>query len=85
MTLYRLTVYETVDDSGVMTMWSTGESIDVEGEPMVRLNHGAIVKREGFHESRAAALRAASAQVDALANRLITQACRMEWEATANE
>jgi hypothetical protein len=66
-------------------MWSAGESIEVAGEQMVRLAHGAIVKRDGFHDSRAAALRSAAATVDALANRLIKQSWRMEWEAAANE
>lgn len=85
MTLYRLNVHETLDDAGASTTWSVGQAIEVAGELMVRLAHGAIVKRDGFHESRAAALRDAASQVDALANRLIKQSWRMEWEATANE
>lgn len=85
MTLYRLNVHETLVESGAMTTMSKGEPVDVGGEPMVRLDHGTIVKREGFHESRSAALRAAASEIDALANRLIKQSWRMEWEATANE
>lgn len=85
MTLYRLNVHETLVEAGAMTTWSVGQAIEVAGELMVRLTHGAIVKREGFHESRAAALRAAACKVDAMANQLIKQSWRMEWEATANE
>ena len=85
MTLYRLNVHETLVESGAMTTMSKGEPVDVGGEPMVRLDHGTIVKREGFHESQAAALRDAVTRIEALATSLIKQSWRLAREAATHE
>jgi len=62
-----------------------GEIVDVGGELMVRVGHGAIVPagRDQWHESMAAAKRAAAAKVDSMIVQMIGLAARLRAEADA--
>jgi hypothetical protein len=61
---------------------SFGEARTVDGEPHVHLKHG-IFPAEGWHESRADAVRAAADRIEQLGHRLLDQAARVRAEADA--
>lgn len=65
----------------------TGEIVDVAGERMVRLGHGAIIPlgRGEWYETLPAAKRGAAAAVDAAIVQMVGLAARLRAEADAEE
>lgn len=77
-TLYKINVM----DAGYGGTWaSSGESLLVEGRQMVRLPHGAILPADGYHDTIAAAKRAAADEIDAICLSLSKQAANLRQEA----
>lgn len=65
-----------------LTVWtSKGESVEFDGRPMVRLDHGTIVDGADFHATLAAAKRAAADRIDAIRDDLSVQAAELRAEA----
>ena len=64
-----------------------GEIVEVAGEQMVRMGHGAIVpiKLEEWHDTLPAAKRAAAAKVDEMIVQMHGLAARLRSEADAEE
>lgn len=62
-----------------------GESITVQGTPMVKLRHGAIVLAERFSPSLAEARLAAAAELEAVAAGLNEQAAEMRRQAATEQ
>jgi len=78
-TVHKFEVY-----GGAATIYAMeGETLDVQGLPMVRLLHGMITKPDGFHASIADAKRAAADKVDAISRHLAEQATQLRREADA--
>lgn len=78
-TVHKFEVY-----GGTVTIYAMeGETLDVQGLPMVRLLHGMIVKPAGFHASIADAKREAADKIDAISRRLAEQATQLRKEAHA--
>ncbi|MFO0453544.1 MAG: hypothetical protein ACK52I_33635 [Pseudomonadota bacterium] len=67
------------------THTTVGDALAVEGEPMVRLAHGSIVRDVGFHTTLADASRDAAGRIEALGHRLLAQAERLRAEAASLE
>jgi hypothetical protein len=76
-TLHKFDVFP-----GTTTVYHwAGEQVEVDGEPMVRLGHGTIVKSDGYHASLADAKRAAADRIDAVRADLAAQAAQLRQEA----
>jgi len=72
MTLHIVRVYGTSEDVGAFH--EHGQLVVVDGEPMVRMGHGVIVPRTGWHESEQAAREEAAFKIEAMAARLLAKA-----------
>lgn len=66
---------------GVGLFENEGVRLSLDGVEMVRLRHGTIVPAEGFHETKADAIRAAADRIEMIGRRLTEQAARMRSEA----
>ena len=82
-TLYHYSIGTNVHEDGVTAFPITGEAVTVDGQPMVRLAHGVIHHRDGWHETEAAALAYAADQVAVMASRLLIQANAIQAKALA--
>lgn len=51
-------------DLGSRPLLMKGEAVAVESTPMVRMPHGTIVRADDWHESEAAAARAAAEKLE---------------------
>ncbi len=78
-TVHKIEVY----GCDVTVYEKTGETIDVQGVPMVRLSFGTIVKADGFHASLADAQREAADKIDEIRQRLAERAAELRKEADA--
>jgi hypothetical protein len=75
MRLYSVSLSDSCFSStglGFYTTW--GESREVDGVPMVRLSHGAILPAENWFPTRAEALRLAAHKIEQHAMTLMAQA-----------
>lgn len=82
MKLYTININDTcfrADGVSYYTTW--GESCDVDGQPMVRMAHGAILPAAGWVDTRTEALRLAADKIEQLAERLLLQARRVREQA----
>jgi len=78
-TVHKIEVY-----GGSVTVYQqAGETVDVQGVPMVRLRHGTMVKPDGFHANIADAQREAADRIDEIREELAQQAARLRQEADA--
>lgn len=59
----------------------SGESVTVEGVPMIRLSHGTIVKAEGYHSRLSDAKREAADLIDEYRGDLAAKAAALRAEA----
>lgn len=77
-TVYRAEPFDRIDRAeGCWVYVQAGELVTVEGEPMVRLNGGALVPADGWHETKPAATAAIAHRVDAWGHKLLAQAERL--------
>lgn len=82
MKLYTINVNDScfrADGVSYYTTW--GESCEVDGQPMVRMAHGAILPAAGWVATRTEALRLAADKIERLAERLMSQAREVRAQA----
>lgn len=78
-TVHKISIY-----GGSVTVYQhAGETVDVQGVPMVRLRHGTICRPDGFHSSLAEAQRDAADRLDEIREELAERAARLRQEADA--
>lgn len=81
--LYQATVNDSwLNRDGIGWYVTFGEAREVDGQPMVQMNHG-IFPAEGWHADRAAAVRAAADRIEQLGHRMLAQAVQVRAEADA--
>lgn len=83
MKLYQVEVTGRIGGDGLSTWELVGDSVTVDGVPMVRLSYGTITLLKNFVPSRADALRIAADKVDEMRLRLVEQSARLRAEADA--
>lgn len=82
--LHKIDVGSHIWNRGLGTVELFGTPITIDGVPMVKLAHGAIVLAKGWHASKAEAQAEAAQQVQEIANQLLVQAASLRASAAAN-
>jgi len=80
VTLYHYSVGTNCHEDGVSVFLVKGESVTVEGRPMVRLLGGNILAADRWHETEQLAREAAADQVGRMGIRLLDQAATLRLE-----
>lgn len=83
--VYRIDIGSQIDSRGVMTWDQKGEVVDVQGVPMVRLQHGVIVRSHGWSEDMSDARLKAAMRIEEMGRSLLAQAERMRSDAAPKE
>lgn len=81
--MYRIDIGTQIDSRGVSTFSQKGEAVVVDGEPMVRMTHGVIVRSHGWSTSREEARLRAAMKIEEMGRSLLAQAERLRTEVTA--
>lgn len=74
-----------IHSNGLETYPLTGDAVTVDGEQMVRMPHGSIIRDKGFHDTLADATRAAAGRIEEIGHRLLAQAERLRIDAASME
>lgn len=82
-TVHKIEIGSSIDGRGVSVFRQTGETIEVDGRPMVRLSHGTIVRADGWHATKADARAAAADRIAGLGRTLLAQSEQLRQEATS--
>ena len=82
--LHKIDVGMQVWNRGLGTIELFGSPITVEGTPMVKLAHGAIVLAKGWHANKADAQAEAADKIEEIARQLMEQAASLRTAAAAN-
>ena len=82
--LHKVDVGLQVWNRGLGTIELFGTPITVEGVPMVKLAHGAIVAAKGWHANKADAQAEAADRIKEIGMQLLEQAASLRASAAAN-
>lgn len=82
--LHKIDVGTQVWNRGLGTIELFGTPITIEGVPMVKLAHGAIVLAKGWHASKADAQAEAANEIEKIGRQLMEQAASLRASAAAN-
>lgn len=82
--LHHIDVGSQVWNRGLGTIELFGSPITVDGVPMVKLAHGAIVLAKGWHASKADAQAEAADKIEQIGRQLLEQAASLRATAAAN-
>lgn len=82
--LHKIDVGSQVYNRGLGTIELFGTPIAIEGVPMVKLAHGAIVLAKGWHANKADAQAEAADRIKEIGMQLLEQAAALRSTAAAN-
>lgn len=75
--MYRVDIGHIIDSRGVSTFEQRGERVSVDGQPMVRLTHGVIVRAHGWSDDPEDARLRAAMKIEEMGRCLLAQAEKM--------
>lgn len=75
--LHHVDIGQIIDSRGVSTFEQKGDLVVVDGQPMVRLSHGVIVRANGWSGDPADARLRAAMKIEEMGRCLLAQAEKM--------